>query len=83
MLRQKSKVNHLFVNIIEPHGEFNPVAELTKKATSQIKKVVTKENTESSVVFDLILVNGEIWELEIPDIMSKNIDSQIIYKQLK
>ena len=83
MLRQKSKGNYLFVNIIEPHGEFNPVAELTKKATSQIKKVVTKENTESSVVFDLILVNGEIWELEIPDIMSKNIDSQVIYKQLK
>lgn len=65
MLRQPKSGNHLFVNIIEPHGEFNPIAEYTINAVSKIKEINAKQSGDELIV-DLELFNGERWQLKAP-----------------
>lgn len=83
MLRQNDTKNHLFLNIIEPHGSFDPVAELTKKASSQIETLVVTKNTEKELVFEMTLKNAEKWVFSVPGFNDKNAESKVNYKQIK
>lgn len=83
MLRQKDADNHLFINILEPHGEFNPVAEFVMNSSSQIANIDVHSSTNETVVFNITLVNGEIWEYTIPAIETKNPKSKVNYKRIK
>lgn len=65
MLRQKHTGDHLFVTVIEPHGAFDPIAETTKAATSQIQNISMQKSGEFSTI-KIDLVNGESWEFTIP-----------------
>jgi len=65
MLRQKNTGDHLFVTVIEPHGAFDPIAETTKAATSQIQNISMQKSGEFSII-KIDLVNGESWEFTIP-----------------
>ena len=65
MLRQPKSENHLFVNVIEPHGEVNPTAEYTINAVSKIKKINAIPSTDDIIV-DMELMNGEHWQLKAP-----------------
>ncbi|WP_025739580.1 heparinase II/III domain-containing protein [Aquimarina pacifica] len=55
MIREKGKSNHTFVNVIEPHGDFDPKLESVKKPHSDIKDiqliVANKEYTIVQIIF--------------------------------
>jgi hypothetical protein len=78
MLRQPDSGNHLFLSVIEPHGEFNPIAEFTKGARSQIETISVKNSGGFNTV-TLKLKNGEAWELNVPDSVSG--EQAVTYKQ--
>ena len=42
--------NHTFINVLEPHGEFNPSKEFTVDAVSKIEKLSHKKNDGIDVV---------------------------------
>jgi len=66
ILREENSKDHLFINVIEPHGEYNPVEESTKGATSQINLIKTNGSKEKYIKVVLILKNGKKWEVSIP-----------------
>ena len=65
MLRQKHTGDHIFATVIEPHGAFDPIAETTKSATSQIQNI-SMQKSGGFVIIRMDLFNGESWEFSIP-----------------
>lgn len=59
ILRDKNVSKRTYVNIIEPHGDFNPVLEYTKAPYSGIKEVNLVENSRMKAVVELTLTSGE------------------------
>jgi hypothetical protein len=80
MLRQPNSKNHLFVNVIEPHGEFNPTAEYTINAVSKIQKIAASQSGDKLKV-DLELMNGEHWQLTAPA-NTNNTNDFITFKEI-
>lgn len=66
MLRESNAKDHLFVNVIEPHGKYDPVDESTKFATSNIGSIITEGNNEKYIRIRVTLTNGKNWEFNIP-----------------
>ncbi|GAA3512129.1 hypothetical protein GCM10022393_27330 [Aquimarina addita] len=56
MIREKGKKNHIFVNVIEPHGNFDPKLESVQNphsSVSEIKVLLSnKEYTAISIILD-------------------------------
>lgn len=48
--RIKASKNHTFINILEPHGEYNPSKEFTVSAVSSIEKVTHKKHNNIDVI---------------------------------
>lgn len=63
IIRDKNISERTYVNIIEPHGEFNPILEFTNGSRSQIKSAQILDNEALSVTLALELLTGE--ELKI------------------
>lgn len=71
---RKKGTGQSFVNVIEVHGKFDPVAEFSTNAYSSIKKIALLENEAYSVVE--IMVNGK--KLMISQ-CNKNFEKQAIH----
>ena len=80
ILRQQNTANHLFVNVIEPHGEFNPIAEYTKGAESNIVSLKSNQNGNWLIV-EIELKEGHRWQLRIPDHTS-DLNEKITLEQI-
>ncbi|MDR1584696.1 MAG: alginate lyase family protein [Prevotellaceae bacterium] len=65
ILRDKNLSERTYVNIVEPHGEFNPVLEYTNAPCSNIQSVKLIENSQSKAIVEITLKSGETVKAEI------------------
>jgi len=83
ILRQTNTGNHLFVNIIEPHGEFNATDEFTKGSYSQIMNVSVVKYNKFLIELKLSLKNGSVWEFQLPANSLQNKNIKYAYRLVK
>ena len=56
--RKKQAKAHIFVSVLEPHGQYNPAQEFTVSATAQVSGLIHKVDGELDLV-EVQLVSGE------------------------
>ncbi|MBW0178502.1 alginate lyase family protein [Sediminibacterium sp.] len=64
IIRKKGR-NQLFVSVIEPHGNFNPVSESSSGSQSSIKEIATELDNDKYSVVKIIFTNGTEWKIFI------------------
>ena len=82
ILREKSSKNFVFVNIVEPHGEFNATDEFTTGSYSQLKDLSATKQNNNSITLKLSFKNGFAWEYQIPVNPLKTKNIKFSYKQI-
>lgn len=65
VLRDKNCCQRTYLNVVEPHGDFNPVLEYTKTPYSAIKELELVENTRTKAVVRITLHTGKQLTVEI------------------
>lgn len=70
ILRDKNTSKRTYVNVIEPHGDFNPVLEYTKVPYSNIKEIELVENSRMKAIVVLTLTSGEKIRVYLGDLVN-------------
>ncbi|SEL46448.1 Alginate lyase [Aquimarina amphilecti] len=65
MLREKNKKNHVFVNVIEPHGNFDPKLESVQNPHSDIKNIELIYSDDEYTIVQIVFKNDEHYTLTI------------------
>lgn len=80
ILRAKGK-DHTFINVFEPHGEYNPAKEYTHDAVSSVKNIVRKIIGDIEIII-IELTNGEVNLLAFNQkkVIKDNIHNNFSYK---
>ena len=65
MLRENDKKDHVFVNIIEPHGNFDPKLESVQNPHSRVKHIQLLFSDEHYTIVKAIFNNNESYTLAI------------------
>ena len=60
--RKSDAINHTFVSVLEPHGEYNPSKEFTVSAVSEVKKLSHQKINNIDVV-ELAVTSGQRYVL--------------------
>lgn len=60
MLRQNA-TSHVFVSVIEPHGFFDPVPELSVGATGNVESITVLASTDEGTVVEIVGKNSLRW----------------------
>jgi hypothetical protein len=82
ILRENSSRNFLFVNIIEPHGEYNATDEFTTGSFSQIKDISVETTHSKLYKIAMSFKNGKSWAYTLPDSILKNQSIKPAHNQL-
>ena len=65
ILRDKSVSGRVYVSVIEPHGDFNPVLEHTKSPYSNIEAIELIKNTKQETIVKLTLKTGKTIQVSL------------------
>ncbi|WP_378172266.1 heparinase II/III family protein [Aquimarina sp. SS2-1] len=65
MIRESNKKNHVFVNIIEPHGNFDPKLESVQNPHSDVKNIQLIYSDAMYTIVEVIFKNNERYTLMI------------------
>ncbi|MBW1295788.1 heparinase II/III domain-containing protein [Aquimarina litoralis] len=65
MLRENDKKDHVFVNVVEPHGNFDPKLESVQNPHSSVKHIQLLFSDEFYTVVKVMFANGENYTLTI------------------
>ncbi|MDH7448074.1 heparinase II/III domain-containing protein [Aquimarina sp. 2201CG14-23] len=65
MIRENNKEDHVFVNIIEPHGNFDPKLESVQNPHSDIKNIQLIHSDDTYTIVKVIFKNEEHYTLMI------------------
>lgn len=82
ILRENNSGNFVFVNIVEPHGEFNATDEFTTGSFSELKNLSSMNQNDKVVLLKLSFKNGSTWEYHIPVNPLKTKNIKFSYKQI-
>ncbi|GJM35488.1 MAG: hypothetical protein DHS20C18_44890 [Saprospiraceae bacterium] len=63
IIRKKDRRNAIFVSIIEPHGAYNPVAEIAEHPFTSIEKVSVLHDDAAYTVIQFNNKAGKVWTL--------------------
>ena len=77
IIRKKEKENAVFISIIEPHGEYNPVAEIPTSPFSSIDSVELIHADEAYTIFDFKNKKGIKWTVMLAN---HNADENAVHK---
>ncbi len=61
ILRKKKTTNSVFASIIEPHGTYNPISELSVNAYSSIKQIKVVLDTLAYTAIEIESIEDKIW----------------------
>ena len=65
ILRDKDASERVYVSVIEPHGDFNPILEYTQNPYSQIKNIELVNNTQKEATVKLTLTSGKTIQIQV------------------
>ena len=65
IIRKKDSKNAVFVSIIEPHGEYNPVEEIANDPFTSIKEVMVLHDDKAYTIVHFSNKEGKKWALMI------------------
>lgn len=63
IIRKKGTKNTVFISIVEPHGAYNPVAEIPHSPFSSIESVEIIHDDTDYTLFQFKKINGMKWEI--------------------
>ena len=63
IIRKKGEKNAAFISVIEPHGEYNPVAEIPHSPFSSVESLELMHDDEAYTVFNFKNKKGKTWTL--------------------
>lgn len=63
IIRKKGTKNTVFISIVEPHGAYNPVAEIPHSPFSSIESVEIIDDDTDYTLFRFKKINGMEWEV--------------------
>ncbi|MCB9351136.1 MAG: hypothetical protein H6573_27090 [Lewinellaceae bacterium] len=65
VIRRKGEKNTIFISIVEPHGDYNPVAEIPHSPFSSIESVEVIHDDSEYTVFHFEKTDGMKWEVAL------------------
>ncbi|RMG79775.1 MAG: heparinase [Bacteroidetes bacterium] len=61
LIRRKGAKSSVFISILEPHGAYNPVAEIPEDPFGHIESVRLIFDSDAYTIFDFRNINGRVW----------------------